>query len=386
MSRRASKSLTLEEGAQWDTDFRTLKADQAKLAQDKRFLKLDGSAKGYGSEIVTDNQRNVRHSYSVDKKELETFIKAAAKGKPYEVETKTIPSPISEPGIPSILRPELTTLLPYEPSDVFGLFHRQIAPEGVSVSYVQHTGNAAEVAYTAELGTKPDLGPITQVVSQGWTKLAGTAEATTEALQDFPTYMNLLPQELFRSLANTTSNQAINGTGSGGALPGFTGLLNTTGILTVAQPTLAANTQLAPLVGVRNAISAIRNGSYFGEADLMIVNPVDWAQMSIITSTDGLFVLDPVNPNRLGDLNSVWGLDVVQTTQIAAGTAIILDRDAVWTWERQAPTMDTNQYGVSADGTHNLWQDNAVSFRVECRRAIGVPFPKGICTLTGISF
>ena len=66
--------------------------------------------------------------YAIEVKDLKAMHKAITDRLPYQIETKTVPSPGAALGTPPVLRPELTQLLPYEPTDVFQLFPRQPAP------------------------------------------------------------------------------------------------------------------------------------------------------------------------------------------------------------------------------------------------------------------
>ncbi len=138
-----------------------------------------------------------------------------------------------------------------------------------------------------------------------------------------------------------------------------------------------------PLDCIRKDINDLRTGSAFARANLIIMHPNTWADLQLLKNTQGSYLLNPSDPNALGALNDVFGVPVIATTKIAAGTAIVADTtQAVLAWTRMAPTLDVNSYGT--DGTTNQWTQNAVSFRVEERIAIGVMRPTALNIVTGL--
>ena len=252
-------------------------------------------------------------------------------------------SPLSEGGIgggglPPVILPNAFNL-PYENDRIFSHFVGSEMP-GPSVSYVQHTGNTNPAAAVAELGTKPELGMQLTVKNVVPTKIAALASVSMEALDDYADFSRFVPAELTRALLDAESDQILNGNGTA---PNMTGILNTSGLLTRA---IGSDTKLD---AIRKGINDIRIGSSFGVADLIVLHPTTWAALQLEKSTQGVYLLNPNDPNAIGDLDNVFGVKVVPTTKIAAGTALIFDTSqAVIAWTRMGLRTDVNYYGDPA--------------------------------------
>ena len=282
-------------------------------------------------------------------------------------------SPLAESGIgggglPPVILPNGVNL-PYEPDRLFSHFIGGEMP-GPSVSYVQHTGNTNPAAAVAELGTKPELGMQLTVKNVVPTKIAALASVSMEALDDYADFSRFVPSELALALLDAETDQILNGNGTA---PNMSGILATSGLLTRA---IGSDTKLD---AIRKGINDIRIGSSFGVADLIVLHPTTWAALQLEKSSQGVYLLNPNDPNAIGDLDNVFGVKVVATTKIAAGTALVLDTSqAVVAWTRMGLRTDVNYYGNTEFNT------NAVTFRIEERIAIGVQRPSAICKVTGL--
>jgi HK97 family phage major capsid protein len=276
----------------------------------------------------------------------------------------------SSGGLPSVLLPQNTLGLPYEPDRLFSHFIQQTAPSANSVAYLQHTGNANAAAPVAELGTKPDLGMAWTEKTVSFTKIAALASFSMEALQDFDHFLQIVPQELYAAVIDAETAQVATGNGTA---PNMTGLINTSGVLTRA---VGSDTNVDAL---RKAANDIRVGSSFGRANLVAMNPVTWAAVSLAKATTGAYLLNPNDPNAIGDLDNIFGIHVLTNTAIPAGKAIVADTTkAVISWTRMGLTLDINQYGT------NEFTQNYITFRAEERIAIGVQRPTAINIVTGL--
>lgn len=287
--------------------------------------------------------------------------------------TKTAASESGFGGLPPIMMPQLTLGLPYEPDRVFERFLGADMP-GPSIEYLQHTGNTNPAAVVAELGTKPDLGMQLTTHTVTATKIAALASISMEALNDFKTFENFVPRELTLAVINAETNYIVNGTGTTGALPGMTGLLETAGTLTRA---VGSDT---PVDSLQEAINDLRVGSSFANADLIVMHPTTWLYVKTQKATTGLYLLAQNNPGSIGALDNFWGVKVVTNTFIPVGTALVLDTSqSVLAWTRQGMTVETNYWGDTE------WTTNTVSFRCEERIAIGVQRPTAINIVTGLA-
>jgi HK97 family phage major capsid protein len=154
--------------------------------------------------------------------------------------------------------------------------------------------------------------------------------------------------------------------------PKLLGLLNTTGTLTRL---IGSDT---PIDCLRKAFNDLRVGSAFATADLVAMHPTTWADLQLQKSTTGLYLLNPTDPNAIGDLDNIFGVKVITNTYIPAGTAIVTDTSkSVLAWTRHGLSLDINSWGGSE------FTENYVTFRAEERIAIGVMRPTAISIVTG---
>jgi HK97 family phage major capsid protein len=260
--------------------------------------------------------------------------------------------------------------LPYEPDRLLDHFINQAAPIGPGVEWVAHTGNTNPASEVGELAVKPDLDMQLTTHTASWVKIAATATISMEIAQDFAVFMKFVPSELFRAIVDAETDYFVNN--------GSNGLLNVSGVLTRS---VGSDTNIDALA---KAANDIRVGSAFGLADLVAMHPTSWDAVRLSKATTGSYLLCPGDPANITGVNRVFGMDVVTNTHIPAGTAIVMDRKkAVIRWVRMGYTLETNSYGVAADGT-NLWTQNAIGFRGELREQIGVQYPTAINLLTGL--
>jgi HK97 family phage major capsid protein len=276
----------------------------------------------------------------------------------------------SSGGLPPVLMPQNTLGLPYEQDRMFEHFIPQKAPEANSVAYLVHSGNANPASAVAELGNKPDLGMAWTEQTVSFTKIAALASFSLEALQDFSHFLQIVPAELFAAVVDAETDQIVNGNGTA---PNMTGLLNTSGVLTRA---VGSDTVIDAL---RKSFNDIRVGSAFGHADLVAMHPTTWAAVSLAKATTGAYLLNPNDPNAIGDLDNIFGVRVITNTKIPAGKAIVADtKKAVISWTRMGLTLDINSYGT------NEFNENYSTFRAEERIAIGVQRPTALNIVTGL--
>lgn len=108
------------------------------------------------------------------------------------------------------------------------------------------------------------------------------------------------------------------------------------------------------------------------------MHPTTWADLQLQKSTTGLYLLDPTDPNAIGDLDNIFGVKVITNTYIPAGTAIVTDTSkSALAWTRHGLSLGINSWGGSE------FTENYVTFRAEERIAIGVVRPTAISIVTG---
>jgi HK97 family phage major capsid protein len=188
-----------------------------------------------------------------------------------------------------------------------------------------------------------------------------------ELLQDFPTFSQYLEVELQRQITDAENWQLLNGDGTGDNL---LGLLNTTGTLSRVKG--ATDTALDVL---EQGITDLRNGPSFCEPDAVIIHPSTWSAIRRTKNTLGNYVLgDPGQTT----VNDVWGVPVLQTTQITPGVVVMSNLAiATQAFIREGVTLSMTN---SADSD---FESGKVKIRATERLTLGVARPTAINVLTG---
>ena len=151
----------------------------------------------------------------------------------------------------------------------------------------------------------------------------------------------------------------------------FTGILNTSGILTVGS----AGTDIDAIV---DAIKAIRVTGR-RRANALVIHPDDWYSTGFLTAKDsaGKYLIG--DPNAGADaLNTLWGLKVVVSDAIAANTALVGDFRYAVLWEREGVNV------MVSDQHADFFIRNLLAILAEMRAAFGVLDPQAFCTVTAV--
>lgn len=255
-----------------------------------------------------------------------------------------------------------------EPTRVLSLIP-SVSTAAPSVTWYSTTGTTAAAA-VAEGGTKP-TSTISYTANQGTvTKIAHVSEVTDETLQDFVGFLQVLQGDMTAGLIKAENDELLNATVTGAHK--FAGLLNTSGILTRATSTDSN------LDAISKAFDDLRVGSSFVEPDGIVMHPSTWG--STRRSKDGQqrYYLSP-DPTQDTDLH-LWGVPVVLTTQIAAGTALIGNfRESTVAYVREGIRVETSNQGTTQ------FTNNTTLVRCEERLLLTVPRPSGLIKVTGLA-
>jgi HK97 family phage major capsid protein len=172
-----------------------------------------------------------------------------------------------------------------------------------------YTSGAAEVAEGADYGESAFH--FTEV-SSPVRKIPVFVPVTDEQLADETGMMERLDNRLDLQLRQRLDTQTINGDGTGQNLVGF---LNTSGILTQAKASDINIDALYKAITKQRIQDKTRPSA-------LVMHPTDWQNIRLLRTADGLYIFgspsDPA-PQR------VWGLPVVDTTEITQGTALMGD-------------------------------------------------------------
>lgn len=243
---------------------------------------------------------------------------------PYEFKTT-----LNTTGYPpeSIRTPGILETALRDPDSVIGLFD-QIETAQNAYVYLEETtftNNAGSVAEAADISTSNEGALAFTERTESIRKMATFLPVTDELLADVAGVQGYVNSRLSTMMKLNMDNQLINGNGTA---PNLTGILNKTGINTFDYSAYATGGgELKRLGQIYQAITEIRKDS-FTEADAIVMHPEDWYQ--IVTSVNDVTTSGAKNPLFVvaGGFGAdaaprIWGLKVVPSTVIAAGTALV---------------------------------------------------------------
>jgi hypothetical protein len=238
------------------------------------------------------------------------------------------------------------------------------AGTNASVPTVDRTAGAAMVHAGGQM---PETSLTTVATILTAKKLAIFSTVVDELLADFPTFSQYLEVELQRQVTDAENWQLLNGDGTGDNLPG---LLVTAGTLSRAKG--ATDTALDVL---EQGITDLRNGPSFCEPDAIIIHPSTWSAIRRTKNTLGNYVLGDPGQSTVSD---VWGIPVLQTTQIVPGTVVMGNLElATQAFVREGITM------AMTNSSDNDFTNGKVKIRTTERLTMGVSRPTAINILTG---
>lgn len=242
-----------------------------------------------------------------------------------------------------------------------------VSTEAPSIEYIRHTSTTGAPALVAEGAAKPELVLNTDKVIVQMEKIAAHTGVSWESLQDWPAFLSYVTGEVFREVVNVENQELLNGDGTTGHL---TGILHTSGILTHATGSATA------LDSIESSIALLRNGAALAEPDLFVVSPNTWSAIRRSKDSQNRYL---VTPNPLQDTaKSIWGVNTLVTTQIADGTAALIDTTKIGRVYVRQP-LQLLMGWANDDFTRNITR-----FIGEERLNIAVERPAAVCSVTGL--
>jgi HK97 family phage major capsid protein len=237
--------------------------------------------------------------------------------------------------------------------------------EASRISNAAPTAEASQLAHTGdEIATKPEGGIAFEMVADVVRTIAEWVPVTRRILSDAPALRAYIDQYLTDDLAIELEDQIVAGPGTG---QNFTGILNTPGIQTAGPPVAPAN-MIDALRTARRLI--VVNARTFPTA--VLVNPVDAETIDILKFVQGT---DPVGyvgrgPYETGAVfnPTLWGMPVVETEAVPAGTALVGDF-------RRAVLFDREAINIVVGTAGDDFIRNIVRVLAEMRAGFGVLRP-----------
>ncbi|MFD4558974.1 phage major capsid protein [Streptomyces sp. NPDC058469] len=254
---------------------------------------------------------------------------------------------------------------------IAGLLDRQVS-DGTTLEYMrdtsgpQSTWNAAAVV--AEGGDKPKSGPFTfDLISTSLKTVAHWVPITRQAADDNSQLMGYINGRLTYGLEYKLDREILTGNGT----TQMQGILTTSGIGAYQPP--SGNTD-SKLITIRKAKTQGELALY--PPDALVLNPIDWQDIELDTDANGQFrvitsVTDSGAPMR------IWGLTVVTSVAMTAGTALLGGyRMGATLWERQGVTI------LMTDSHADYFTANTLVILAERRANVAVHTPAAFVKIT----
>lgn len=264
---------------------------------------------------------------------------------------------------PEVLRDRLIEFAtrPIQVADVIP----QTTTSQSSVQYMEETTFTNAAAETAEAGTYPESALAFTEQTNPVRKITTFIPVTDEQLDDVPRMRGVLDNRLPFMIRQRLDLQLIAGNGT---TPNLRGLLNIVGIQTQAK-----GADPVP-DAVYKAIVKI-NTTGQAAANLVILNPVDWQNIRLLRTADGIYLWG--NPSDAGP-DRIWGMTVTQAQAATAGTGIVADTNYMELAVRKGiETQISNSHST-------FFVEGKVAVRADFRAAFVVYRPAAVCTVTGL--
>ena len=233
-------------------------------------------------------------------------------------------------------------------------FIRQTGHTNNAAVVPEATSSAADATVVAG-GYKPEGEWVFEVVPANVKTIAEWVPITKRALADVGQLEGLINDELALDVKEAEEAQILNGNGSG---ENFRGITATSGIQTQAWTTDI-------FITTRKAVTKARTvGRVVPTA--WVFNPTDAEALDLATFNQGQYFYG--GPQSLGP-RTLWGYPVVESENMAAGTAILGDWAKAVIWDREQTTV------TFSDSHADFFVRNLVAILAEERLAFGVTRP-----------
>jgi HK97 family phage major capsid protein len=369
----AQRSAVLAESEAW---LRSLGEGTLSPGDEARYRNYSETLRGLATSIrETRSELERMGSYSLkgtgnracplrfDMEELRSLHQKVLRGESGRIEARDFASPVDL--IPAQLYPQ--PLFPIHDNRVMDRWPN-LATDAPSVEYIRVDSVTGDAEIVAEGALKPELlMPATpQTVTAQ--KIAAHVGLSWEATQDWSAFVSAVQTELTNKIIDTENRELLLGDGTTGHLDG---LLTTTGILT--HPVSGPD---SPIDHIEEAISELRVGSALAEPDLAIFHPSTWSAIRRTKDTLDRYIV-AADPSKT-EVNTVWGVNVLVTTQLTAGIGVLMDTSKFGRVHVREPI------GVRVGFANDDFVKNIVRYVAEERIALAVERPAAVCKLTGL--
>ena len=216
--------------------------------------------------------------------------------------------------------------------------------------------SAGALVNVAGGGYKPESGFAVARYSTPVRTIAHWLPVTKRAIADAAQMITLIDGFLEYGLEEELEDQMIAGDGSG---ENFEGLSNVSGVQAQAWDSDLLTT-------LRKAKTKVR---LVGRANptAYVLNPADLEAVDLLVDNENRYFFG--GPAAAGGAPPLWGLPVVESEAVPAGTAYVGDWSKAVLWDRQQSTITTT------DSHGDFFVRNLVAILAEMRAAFGVLQP-----------
>jgi HK97 family phage major capsid protein len=242
----------------------------------------------------------------------------------------------------------------------------QAQTDQAAVVYMEETTFTNNTAPTAEAGAYPENALAYTERSEAIRKISAFLPVTDEQLEDVPGIQAIINNRLVLMLALAEENQLLNGDGTA---PNLTGFLNKSGVQSQAKGTDTT------LDAVYKAMNLVRVNA-FAEPTAVIMHPSDFEEIRLAKTTDGIYIWG--SPSEAGPAR-IWGVPLVLTTAISAGTALLGDFQLyAGIWRKRGATIKVS------DSHSDYFAKGMQAIRIDERMTLTIYRPAAFCKVTGI--
>ena len=248
------------------------------------------------------------------------------------------------------------------------------------VKLVSVTNNAAAVAEattsavigsgdpavtTVQGGLKPESAMVFEKATTNVKTLAHWIPATKRALSDASQIQTLIDAFLIYGLDEELEDQIVSGNGVGENLLGVSA---TSGIQTQAAPAGAETI----FDTTRKARTKVQIGGR-SIPTAYVFNPINWQTIDLLRDGNERFY--GAGPFQVST-PTLWGLPVVESEAVPAGTAYVADWRKAVLWDRQQASIQVT------DSHSDFFIRNLVAILAELRAAFGILRPSAFVKIT----
>lgn len=289
--------------------------------------------------------------------------------------SRTTGDPATTVGLTSIDKQPGIVLLGVQPPRVADLMS-QTPTNNTTIRYISENTLTNAATAVAENGALPEATWDLVETDAAVKKIGVIGRVTDEFFQDYDATRDYINNRLAYMVAIKEDNALLNADASANQIKG---ILQFAGIQTQAE---GADTALDALY---KAINKVRTVGFF-EPDAIVLNPLDLQNFRLMKDKNGQYYFGGPftgsygQPGQAGFVLMIWGLPVVWTTSIAAGTALVgAFRMGAQIFRKLGLTIETTNSDASD------FANNRIAIRANTRLTLAVYRPTAFCTVTGLA-